>query len=264
MVGTEQQRYFEPVTDENSHVDMMSRYIDDPQFARALLELKIGTHGAVWNQYRTTHHMIFSHIEEFDSGCCLAAVTFDSKDVRPMWLYIIFIPSIREFYKIVLGEKKTIDDSYSMLYTVDKSGVNDDDEKKDDDKTGGIDVKFGKTTQDVLDKLPHALVWTRSKSDGYGVDVGKQAMDVLLGNYITKHVANSSLRIARSKYTTGSNAVTRGNIGEHVVNTVIDNHTPHKRVQSTMFAGSPEDTTLDNGKKIQTKTVDNNDHDVNF
>jgi hypothetical protein len=248
-------RYFEPVTIENSHVDMMSRCIDDLELARALLELKIGTPGPHHNQYQTIHNGIFSHIKEFDSGCCLAAVTFDKEDGgRPIWLYIIFIPSIREFDKVVLGEKKTIDDNYNILYTVDKSYVDDDDEKKDD-IAGGIDVKFGKTTQAVLAKLPHALVWTRSKSDGYGADVGKKAMSVLLGKYNTTHVVNATLRIARSEYATGSATSTRGNLGEDVVNTLIDNHMTHKRIQSTMFAGSPDDTKLDNGKKIQVKTV---------
>jgi hypothetical protein len=92
----------------------------------------------------------------------------------------------------------------------------------------------------------------------YGADVGKKAMKKFFGKYIAKHVVNSSLRIARSKYATDSTTVGRGNIGEDVVNAVIDNHTPHKRVQSTMFGGSPEDTKLDNGKKIQVKTVKDN------
>jgi hypothetical protein len=256
MVGTDLKRYFEPVTDENSHVDMMSRCIDDIELARALLELKIGTPGAHGNQYVTIHNRIFNHIEEFDSGCCLAAVTFDKEYGHPIWLYIIFIPSIREFYKIVLGEKKAIDVKYKMSYIIDKSG--DDDEEKKDDAGGEIDVKFGKTTQAVLDKLPHALVWTRSKSDGYGVDVGKKAMTALFDKYIPKHWVNSSLRIARPKYATGSATSTRGNLGEDVVNTAIKKHTSHKIVQSTMFANSPEDTKLDNGKKIQVKTVNDN------
>jgi hypothetical protein len=257
IAGTELQRYFEPVTIENSHVDMMSGCIDDLELARALLELKIGTPNAHGNQYKTTHGGIFSHIKEFDSGCCLAAMTFDKENGRLIWLYIIFIPSIRQFHKAALGEKKTINDSYNMLYTVDKSGDNDDEEKKDD-TSGGIDVKFGKTTQAVLAKLPRTLVWTRAKSDGYGADVGKKAMNELLGKYIAKHVVNSSLRIARSKYATGSTTASHGNMGEHIVNTLIDNHTTHKRVQSTMFAGSPEDTKLDNDKKIQVKTVSDN------
>jgi hypothetical protein len=116
-----------------------------------------------------------------------------------------------------------------MGYTVDKSD-NDDEEEKTENKIGGIDVKFGKTSQAVLAKLPHALVWTRSKSDGYGSDVDKNAMNVLLGKYTTIHVDNSSLRIARSKYATGSIESTRGNLGEHIVDMLIDNHTTHKRV----------------------------------
>jgi hypothetical protein len=68
-------------------------------------------------------------------------------------------------------------------------------------------------------------------------------------------VVNSSLRIARSKYATGSNEVSSGILGEYVVNTQIDQHTQHKRVQSTMFVGSPEDTNLDNDKKLQVKTI---------
>jgi hypothetical protein len=229
---------------------MMATCVDDPEFVRALLELKIGTPYVISNQYQTNHNRIFSHVKEFDSGCCLAAGTFDPKGGRPIWLDIIFISSTRVFHEALGGgDKKS--DSYTMLYILDK----DDDEKK-----GGIDVKFGKTTQAVIKKLVasgHALVWYRSKSDGFGVDVGKKAMNTLLEKHIAKYVVNSSLRIDRSVFATTAIESTRGNLGEVIVNTIIDQHTTHKFVQATLFAGSPEDTKLDNGKTIQMKTITN-------
>jgi hypothetical protein len=244
-----QTKYFEPVDEENSHVDMMAKCVDCPEYARALLELKIGSPCAHGNFNQTTHHTIFSHINEFDSGCCLAAVTFDPKTSQPIWLYIVLIPSIRVFHEICGGDTKKSND-YSMGYTIDMGNS--------EQKNSGIDVKFANTTQVLIKKVvdgQNAFVWCRSTSDGFGTDVGQNAMNTVLRKYIAKHVVNSTLRIDRSIYTTSSIESIRGNLGEHIVNTLIKLHTTHTRVQSDLFAGSPEDTKLDNGKNIQMKTV---------